>query len=84
MGDDIFGGQSMIFAKRAVFNDPLIPNLANWFKNFVGIDDSLFYLHSLCQAMLTGLYTKWEQDSEYYKFKRCQNTTRTFENTVMS
>ena len=38
----------------------------------------------MCQAMPTGLYTRWELDSESGKFKPRQNKTRNFENMVVS
>ena len=38
----------------------------------------------MCQEMPTGLYTRWEFDSDSQKFKARQNKTRKFENMVMS
>ena len=38
----------------------------------------------MCQAMLTGLYTRWETKSESGKLKPRRNKTRKFENMVMS
>ena len=38
----------------------------------------------MCQAMPTGLYTRWEFDSDLQKFKARQNNIRKFENMVMS
>ena len=56
----------------------------NWCKSIVEIDASQLYLFSMCQAMTTGLYTKWELVSESSKFKPRQNKKRCFENIVMS
>ena len=38
----------------------------------------------MCQDMPTGLYTRWEFDTEMQKFKARHNQTRNFENMVMS
>ena len=37
----------------------------------------------MCQARPTGLYTKWELDSDSGKHKPPQNKTRSFENIFM-
>ena len=38
----------------------------------------------MCQPMPTGLYTRWNFDSETSRFIPRQNKTRSFENMVMS
>ena len=38
----------------------------------------------MCQPMPTGLYTRWNYDSEFQKFMPRQNKTRSFENMVLS
>ena len=38
----------------------------------------------MCQPMPTGLYTRWDIDSETSRFTPRQNKTRSFENMVMS
>ena len=38
----------------------------------------------MCQPMPTGLYTRYEYDSDSQRFKPCQNKTRSFENMIMS
>ena len=38
----------------------------------------------MCQPMPTGLYTRWDLDSETSRFTPQQNKTRSFENMVMS
>ena len=38
----------------------------------------------MCQPMPTGLYTRWNYDSESQKFMARQNKTRSFENMVLS
>ena len=38
----------------------------------------------MCQPMPTGLYTRWEYDSETKRFTARQNKSRSFENMVLS
>ena len=38
----------------------------------------------MCQPMPTGLYTRWNLDTETSRFKARQNKTSIFENMVMS
>ena len=38
----------------------------------------------MCQPMDTGLYTRWNYDSESQKFMPRQNKTRSFENMIAS
>ena len=40
--------------------------------------------YSMCQPMSTGLYTRWDFDSETSRFIPRQNKTRSLENMVMS
>ena len=40
--------------------------------------------YSLCQPMPTGLYARWNYDSESQKFIPRQNKTRSFENMVLA
>ena len=42
------------------------------------------YPYSMCQPMPTGLYTRWDLDSETSRFTTRQNKTRSFENMAMS
>ena len=43
-----------------------------------------FLLHDMCQPMPTGLYIRWNYDSESQKFMPRQIKTRSFENMVLS
>ena len=38
----------------------------------------------MCQPMPTGLYTRWEYDSETKRFTARQNKSRSFENMLLS
>ena len=78
------GGPSIVFTRKAVVDETSIRNLSNLCKAIVGIDASQLYFYSMCQPMPTGLYTRWEYDSEIKRFTARQNKSRSFENMVMS
>ena len=78
------GGLSMVFTRKAVFDEIFIRKSTNLCKSIVGIDASQPYPYSMCQPMPTGLYTRWNYDSESQKFMPRQNKTRSFGNMVLS
>ena len=78
------GGPSIVFTRKAVVDQTYIRNSSNICKTIVGIDASQLYPFSMCQEMPTGLYTRWEYDSETDRFKARNNRTRNFENMVVS
>ena len=78
------GGPSIVFTRKAVVDQTYIRSSSNICKTIVGIDASQLYPFSMCQEMPTGLYTRWEYDSETDHFKARNNRTRNFENMVMS
>ena len=78
------GGPSIVFTRKAIVDQTYIRNTENICKSIVGIDASQLYSFSMCQEMPTGLYTRWEFDSDSQKFKARQNKSRKFENMVMS
>ena len=82
--EDMVGGPSIVFTRKAVVDETFIRNSENICKSIVGIDASQLYPYSMCQPMPTGLYTRWEYDTESNRFKPQQNKTRNFENMVMS
>ena len=82
--EDMVGGPSFVFTRKAVVNENLIRDSTNWCKVIAGFDASQRYPCSMCQALPTGLCTRWELDSECGKFEPRQNKTRSFENMVMS
>ena len=77
-------GPSIVFTRKAVVDKTFIRRSNNICKTIVGIDASQLYPFSMCQAMPTGLYTKWEFDTNLQKFKARQNKMRKFENMVIS
>ena len=82
--EDVVGGVSIVFTRKAVVDDFFYKNSAKICKSIVGIDASQLYPYSMCQPMPTGLYTRSNFDSEANRFTPRQNGTRSFENMVMS
>ena len=82
--EDVFGGPPIDFACKAVVDETYIRKSANICKFIVAIDTNQLYPYSMCQHMPTGLYTRWDFDSETSRFTSRQNRTRSFENMVMS
>ena len=82
--EDMVGGSSIVFTRKAVVDEAFIRDSANICKSIVGIDASQLYPYSMGQPMPTGLYTRWEYDTESNRFKPQENKSRNFENMVMS
>ena len=82
--EDVVGGPSIVFTRKAVVDETFIRKSTNLCKSIVGIHASQFYPYSMCHSMPTGLYTRWDFDSETSRFMPRQNKTRSFENMVMS
>ena len=82
--ENVVGGPSIVFTRKAVVDENLIRKSANIWKSIVGIDASQLYPCSMCQPMPTCLYTRWDFDSETSRFIPRQNKTRSFENMVIS
>ena len=80
----VVGGPSIVFTRKAIVEETFIRKSTNLCKSIVGIDASQLYSYSMCQPMPTGLYTRWDFDSETSRFIPRQNKTRSFENMVMS
>ena len=81
---EMTGGPSIVFTRKAVVDKTFIRRSNNICKTIVGIDASQLYPFSMCQAMPTGLYTRWEFDTNLKKFKARQNKIGKFENMVIS
>ena len=82
--EDMVGGPSIVFTRKAVVDETFIRKSENVCKSIAGIDASQLYPYSMCQPMPTGLYTRWDYDTESNRFKPQQNKSRNFENMVMS
>ena len=78
------GGLSIVFTRKAVVDETFIRKSSNLCKSIVGIDASQLYPYSMCQPMPTGLYTRWEYNSETERFTAHENKSRSFENMVLS
>ena len=84
IGEDMDGGPSIVLTRKAVVDETFIRKSTNLCKSIVGIDASQLDPYSMCQPMPTGLYTRWNYDSESQKFMTRQNKTRSFKNMVLS
>ena len=84
IGEDMTGGPSIVFTRKAVVDGTFIRNSSIVCKLIVGIDASQLYPFSISQEMPTGLYTIWEFDTDMKKFKARNNRTCNYENMVMS
>ena len=82
--EDMVGGHSIVFTRKIVMDEPFIRKSSNLCKSIVSIDASHLYPYSICQPMPTGLYTRWEYNSETKRFTARQNKSRSFENMVLS
>ena len=82
--EDLVGGPSIVFTRKAVVDETFIRKSLNLCKSIVGIDASQLCPYSMCQPTLTGLYTRWEYDSETKRFTTRQNKSHSFENMVLS
>ena len=80
----VVGGTFIVFTRKAVVDETFIRKSANICKSIVGIDASQLYPYSMCQPMPTGLYTRWDLDSETGRFTPRQNKTPSSENNVTS
>ena len=82
--EDMVGGPSIVFTRKTVVDEIFIRKSSNLCKSIVGIDASQLYPYSMCQPMPTGLYTRWEYDSETKRVTARQNKSRSFENMILS
>ena len=82
--EDMVGGP-IVFTRKAVVDETFIRKTSHLCKSIVGIDASQLYPYSMCQPMPTGLYTRWDYDSETMRrFTTRQNKSRSLENMVLS
>ena len=82
--EDMVGGPSIVLTRKAVLDETFIRKSSNLSKSIDGIDASQLYPYSMCQPMPTGLYTRWEYDSETKTITARQNKSRFYENMVLS
>ena len=77
-------GPCIVFTREAVVDETFIRKSSNLCKSIVGIDTKQLYSYSMYQPMPTGLFTRWEYDSETKRFTARQNKSRSFENMDLS
>ena len=68
IGEDMVGGPFIVFTRKAVVDETFIRKSGKICKSIVGIDASQLYHYSMCQPMPTGLYIRWEYDTEFNRF----------------
>ena len=78
------GGPSIVFTRKSVVAETFKRKLSNLCKSIVGVNASQLFSYSMCQPIPTGLYTRWEYDSETQRFTARQNKSRSFEYMVLS
>ena len=71
--EDMTGGPSIVFTRKAVVDQTYIRNSENISNSIVSIDASHFYPFSMCQEIPTGLYTRWNLDTNSQKFNARAN-----------
>ena len=77
-------GPSIVFTRKAKVDRTFIRKSTNVWKSIAGIDASQLNPYSMCQPMVSGLYRRWNYDTESRKFIPRQNITRFFENMALS
>ena len=82
--EDMVNGSFIVFTRKAVVDETLNRNSTNWCKTIVGIDAIQLHPYSMCQVMPDGLYTRWDLESESFKFEPRRNETRIFGHIFMS
>ena len=65
--EDMLGDPSIVFERKAVVCETFVRKSTTLCKSILGIDASQLYPYSMCQPMPTGLYTRWNCDSESQK-----------------
>ena len=73
----MIGGHSIVFTRKTVVGATFIRNSGKICKTIVGNDAHQIYLFSACQPMPTGLYLRWDFDTESNRFKPQQNKSET-------
>ena len=82
--EDLVGGPSIVPTQKAFANESFNRKSTGLCKCIVGIDASQLYPYSMCQSIPTGLYTRWDFDSDTGRFMPRQNKTRSLEKMVLS
>ena len=81
---DVVGGPSIVLTRKAVNDETFIRKSTNFCKSIVGIDASQLFPYLMNPPLPTGLYKRWDFDSETSSFIPRQNKTRSLESMVKS
>ena len=81
---NIVGGPSIVFTRYAKVGETKIRQSDNVCQSIEGIDASQLYPYSMCQNMPTGIYTRYEYDSESELFKPRSPLHHYFEEKVLN
>ena len=82
--EDVVGVQYIVFTRKAFVDEVFIRKSTNICISIVGIHACQLHPYSMCQPMPTGLYTRWDINSETSRVTPRQNKNRSCENMVMS
>ena len=77
-------GPSRVFIRKALVDEIFIRESKNLCKSIVVKVASQIYPYSICHPVPTGLYTRWEYESETQRFTTRRNKLRSFENMLLS
>ena len=67
--EDVVGGPSIVFTRKAVVDETFIRMSTKMWKPFAEIDASPLYPYSMCQPMPTSPYTRWDINSETGRYE---------------
>ena len=84
MRDVVVGGPPIVFTRKAVVDETFIPKSESTCQSIFGIDASQLHKYSMCQPMLTGLYTLWDLNPETSRLTPREDETRSCEIMIMS
>ena len=63
------GGPSKVFTRKVVVNESHNRKFTKVCKAIADLDASQLYPYSMCQPILTELYTRYELDADLQKFR---------------
>ena len=75
-------GPSIVFTRKTVVDESFIRGSSNICNSIAGIVARYLHPYTMHQDMPTGLFTRWEFDSDMQKFKVRHYHPRNFENMV--
>ena len=73
--EDVVGGPSILSTRKTFVDETSIRKSTNICEAIVGIDTSQLFPNSMCKPMPTGIYWRWDLDSETGRLMIRQNKT---------